>query len=204
MVRSRLYHTKGYQGTTTTRRFASSSSSLYHTKGYQGTTTFRVQLLCDPPDYTIPRAIRELQQPPRCLWPCPDYTIPRAIRELQLVSDAIVDLFGLYHTKGYQGTTTGAEIPVHNHRIIPYQGLSGNYNPGGGVKGGASNYTIPRAIRELQPMRFSRSARLDYTIPRAIRELQRMPFKVCHFSYYTIPRAIRELQRRSAIQLSNQ
>ena len=58
--------------------------------------------------YTIPKTIRELQLELPAYEENTDYTIPKTIRELQPYRPAQSHRFGLYHTKNYQGTTTGA------------------------------------------------------------------------------------------------
>ena len=56
-------------------------------------------------------------------------------------------------------------------------------------------YTIPRTVRELQPLLPPPCGRLNYTIPRTVRELQLSPCVCARYSHYTIPRTVRELQR---------
>ena len=57
----------------------------------------------------------------------------------------------LYHTKNYQGTTTWLSLMDNPVEIIPYQKLSGNYNRSRDLICLSLNYTIPKTIRELQP-----------------------------------------------------
>ena len=96
-------------------------------------------------------------------------------------------------------------------QIIPYQELSGNYNVVSYSYWRYENYTIPRTIRELQPLAALAHCTRHYTIPRTIRELQ--PEKVKSISqlrlYHTknyqrnparpVTARIAKLTQRSAI-----
>ena len=58
---TQLYHTKNYQGTTTSCPHLDGARQLYHTKNYQGTTTPSSPTSPPSMHYTIPRTTRELQ-----------------------------------------------------------------------------------------------------------------------------------------------
>ena len=233
-----LYHTKGYQGTTTVRRRVAHAHPIIPYQGLSGNYNPPPIPLPPPANYTIPRAIRELQLPsctgepfrdytiprairelqhencyrvtdynytiPRAIrelqpgagniQPLHNYTIPRAIRELQLLLSLQLLISILYHTKGYQGTTTDDFDRIQRLLIIPYQGLSGNYNKVNGVA-----LTVTIIPYQGLSGNYNRQGRghwsgQDYTIPRAIRELQRRGASPLPPAHYTIPRAIRELQ----------
>ena len=79
--------------------------------------------------YTIPRTTRELQRDVTTRVCSNYYTIPRTTRELQPRGPPGKMAPQLYHTKNYQGTTTGQLLCSVQGTIIPYQELPGNYNP---------------------------------------------------------------------------
>ena len=51
-------------------------------------------------------------------------------------------------------------------------------------------YTIPRTVRELQPLMDGGNDDENYTIPRTVRELQLCRFADENGDYYTIPRTV--------------
>ena len=213
---SLLYHTKNYQGTTTSACRCPRWRTLYHTKNYQGTTTIgekatRYAEIIPyqelPGNYNLHDTIA-----PWMIY----YTIPRTTRELQRACVPVTPVFGLYHTKNYQGTTTLTKYTLTKQTIIPYQELPGNYNihfdrssdntiiPYQELPGNyneyffipfiAGDYTIPRTTRELQLVIIHDNAVIYYTIPRTTRELQLQNGVRLRLAYYTIPRTTRELQ----------
>ena len=114
--------------------------------------------------YTIPRAIRELWLLTPAMVVVIDYTIPRAIRELWpvlrlLLETAIIPYQELLGNYDREHTARKTQV------IIPYQELLGNYDARGARLPQGTDYTIPRAIRELWPAkrRYFASLRLYHT-----------------------------------------
>ena len=64
------------------------------------------------------------------------------------------------------------------------------------------DYTIPRTVRELQPVESAHNGAKYYTIPRTVRELQHTMEHELERRHYTIPRTVRELQL-SALSLNS-
>ena len=65
------------------------------------------------------------------------------------------------------------------------------------------NYTIPRTVRELQPVTVAGACTQDYTIPRTVRELQHRLRLETLLQDYTIPRTVRELQPECGHESAN-
>ena len=145
-----LYHTKNYQGTTTTAVVGAITKLLYHTKNYQGTTT----------RHRHPRGgtyrIIPYQELPGNYNTADFESLPAFIIPYQ-------ELPGNYNYFDYWAS---GEV------IMPYQELPGNYNASAGRSRAPRHYTIPRTTRELQPRYTARPVLLHYTIPRTTRELQ--------------------------------
>ena len=67
------------------------------------------------------------------------------------VVSEVVTLYGIIPYQGLSGNYNLFGKGKTLSAIIPYQGLSGNYNYRSQLGGENTDYTIPRAIRELQP-----------------------------------------------------
>ena len=169
---SLLYHTKNYQGTTTSCAGSTRAFGLYHTKNYQGTTTHRqagttgdriIPYQELPGNYNIAALAFSISF---------YYTIPRTTRELQHDNDAPADKFN------YTIPRTTRELQRRRQKLC-----------------GAGDYTIPRTTRELQLSPQIGKMVIHYTIPRTTRELQRKSYNCFRTRNYTIPRTTRELQR---------
>ena len=81
-------------------------SKLYHTKNYQGTITQE-----------------QIDANAAALYHTKNY------QGTITYMPSFANLGELYHTKNYQGTITGIQLHCSTTCIIPYQELSGNYNP---------------------------------------------------------------------------
>ncbi len=125
-------------------------SKLYHTKNYQGTTTG----ICRS---AYPPGIIPYQELPGNYNKSLGFQTPLGIIPYQELpgnyngrgGDGDM-LLGLYHTKNYQGTTTGKTAGLSVSRLYHtknYQGTTTRLSSG--VLSNV-NYTIPRTTRELQ------------------------------------------------------
>ena len=103
---SLLYHTKNYQGTTTSGPSGVRRSSIIPYQELPGNYNKMSSTIMTMLHYTIPRNTRELQQLVPQVRTRGNYTIPRTTRELQHTMDTVKEMERLYHTKNYQGTTT--------------------------------------------------------------------------------------------------
>ena len=65
------------------------------------------------------------------------------------------------------------------------------------------DYTIPRTVRELQPIICHCVRKIHYTIPRTVRELQLPGHTSNRIFNYTIPRTVRELQHQMKWERTN-